>query len=218
MVFCLNNPLKDNKSSLKVMVAGVGGASLGTEICKSLLLVDRYEIFGCDISPTAYGLHEESFSRTYLVNREHYLDNVIEACLDSGAGYLIPGGEQPMALLGAASSRLHDLGIEVVTNTPEVIALFSDKDATFTRLAEHGIKTPRTKVIEDPSDVDVVGLPCIVKPATGSGGSASVFFATSADEAMVYAQFIRRGGSQPLAQEYIDDGEGEFTIGGRFSS
>jgi len=56
-------------------------------------------------------------------------------------------------------------------------------------------------------------LPCIVKPATGSGGSTAVFFAVSADEAMIYSEFIRRNGSHPVAQEYIDDREGEFTIG-----
>ena len=39
---------------LKVMIAGVGGASLGTEILKSLKITNRYDIFGCDISPTAY--------------------------------------------------------------------------------------------------------------------------------------------------------------------
>jgi carbamoyl-phosphate synthase large subunit len=30
---------------------------------------------------------------------------------------------------------------------------------------------------------------------------------------MIYAEFIRRSGTQPIAQEYVDITEGEFTIG-----
>jgi carbamoyl-phosphate synthase large subunit len=58
-----------------------------------------------------------------------------------------------------------------------------------------------------------VGLPCIIKPSTGSGGSAAVFYAVTVDEAMIYAEFIRRSGRVPVAQEYVDADEGEFTVG-----
>ena len=91
--------------------------------------------------------------------------------------------------------------------------MFSDKAATFTRLAEHGVPIPRTTVVTEAADLDLIGFPCIVKPATGSGGSAAVFIAADTDEAMVYAEFIRRTGRAPVAQEYVDDAEGEFTIG-----
>jgi len=198
---------------MKVMIAGIGGASLGTEICKSLQLADRYEIFGCDISSTAYGLYGGEFSKTYCLIQEQYVDSVIESCLDAGVSLLIPGGEQPMVLLGEASDRLAEAGIQLVANDSDVITLFSDKDATFQKLAENGIKIPRTIALNNSDDLKHIGLPCIVKPATGSGGSVSVFFAVSVDEAMIYAEFIKRNGSQPIAQEYVDVEEGEFTIG-----
>ncbi len=66
----------NSKSSVRVMIAGIGGASLGTELCKSLKLAKRYEVFGCDISSTAYGLHDKDFSKTYLIGREDYVNNV----------------------------------------------------------------------------------------------------------------------------------------------
>lgn len=200
-------------SLVKVMIAGIGGASLGTELCKSLRMAEIYEVFGCDISPSAYGLHDGKFSKTYLLHRDNYVEQVIESCRDSGASWLIPGGEQPMVLLGAAVDRLSEEGIHLVANDPAVIDLFSDKDLTFKKLAEVGVTIPRTIALQKADDVEYVGLPCIVKPATGSGGSASVFFAVTADEAMIYAEFISRSGSQPIAQEYVDDEEGEFTIG-----
>ncbi len=198
---------------VKVMIAGVGGASLGTEICKCLCLPGKYEIFGCDISPSAYGLYDKGFAQTYRVDRENYIHEVLEICLQAGAKWLIPGGEQPNALLGAAAESFSREGIRVITNDAAIVGLFSDKEATFRELSAYGIPIPKTTELTNTDDVNTVGLPCIVKPATGSGGSASVFFAVTTDEALIYADFIRRNGNVPIAQEYVRDEEGEFTIG-----
>ncbi len=198
---------------IKVMIAGIGGASLGTEIFKSLDLAGGYEIFGCDISATAYGHYEPGFVRTYHVSRKDYISNVLKACLESGVQFLIPGGEEPMALLSTASNKFASSGIQLLANVPDIIDCFSDKDATFRVLCERNISIPRTIAIDNKTDLDYVGLPCIVKPTTGSGGSAAVFFATNTEEAMIYAEFIQRTGRVPIAQEYVNDCEGEFTIG-----
>lgn len=197
----------------KVMIAGIGGASLGTEICKALLLAGCYEVYGCDISPTAYGMYDSLFTATYKVDRARYLESILDVCTDAGTRWLLPGGEQPMLLLGHASDQLAAAGITLIGNAPGVVALCSDKEATFKHLKDVGIMIPKTAFISKISDLDLVGLPCIVKPSTGTGGSASVFFASSPDEAMIYAEFIRRNGGQPIAQEYVDEREGEFTIG-----
>jgi carbamoyl-phosphate synthase large subunit len=198
---------------IKAMIAGVGGASLGTEIHKALMLAGDYEIYGCDISRVAYGLYERGFAKTYRVSQDNYVASVIEACKDAHCTWLVPGGEQPMRLLGEATHRLSEAQIHLVGNDPEIISVFSDKDATFRRLANHGIPIPSTALVNGHADLDRVGLPCIVKPATASGGSVSVFFAATAEEALTYADFIRRGGGQPVAQEYVGLDEGEFTVG-----
>lgn len=205
--------MKNPNLPLKVMIAGIGGASLGTEILKCLQLAKRYEIYGCDISPVAYGMYDAGFTQTYHIDRENYVAEVLEACQHSGSKWLIPGGEQPNALLSAAKDLLLKNGIQVVTNDAAIVNLFSDKKATFEKLSLCGVVAPKTIELTVADDVNKVGLPCIVKPATGSGGSASVFFAVTSDEALIYADFIRRNGSIPIAQEYISDEEGEFTIG-----
>lgn len=196
-----------------VLVAGIGGASLGTEICKALKLAGGYEIIGCDISPTAYGLYGDACDHACRIDRGNYVDSILETCARTGARHIIPGGEQPMVLLAQAQTRLQTEGITLVGNSARVISTFSDKANAFRLLSDCGIPIPRTVSVQSASDVGSVGLPCIVKPATGSGGSANVFYATTLDEAMVYADFIRRNGAQPVAQEYIDEIEGEFTIG-----
>jgi carbamoyl-phosphate synthase large subunit len=197
----------------KVMIAGVGGASLGTEIYKSLKLAKIYDVFGCDISSTAYGMYQDGFSETYHISSKNYARNVLDACIKAGVRWLIPGGEQPMQILGQETEMFAAAGISVVANSPELVSICSNKKLTFTKLAELGIPIPKTIVIQSKSDLDYVGLPCIVKPSTGTGGSVSVFFAISVDEAMVYTEFIKRNGSEPIAQEYIDISKGEFTIG-----
>ena len=195
------------------MIAGIGGASLGTEIGKCLALSRKYEIYGCDISPIAFGLYEKNFKQTFYINQKDYIAEVLKVCQKTGSKWLIPGGEQPNELLGAAAKFFYQEGVTVLTNDSEIIGLFSDKEATFKKLLECGIDIPKTRELNCASDLKFVGLPCIVKPATGTGGSALVFFAVTADEALIYGEFIRRSGSVPIAQEYINDDEGEFTIG-----
>lgn len=197
----------------RVMIAGIGGASLGTEILKALALAGRYEVHGCDVSPTAYGLYSPGFSSTALVARDNYVAEVQAACERLGVGFVVPGGEQPMALLAAASAQFAAAGIRLLSNAADVVALCSDKERTFQCLAASGVAIPRTRAVDSEQDLLHVGLPCIVKPATGSGGSANVFYAVTADEAMTYADFIRRSGTTPIAQEYVAADEGEFTIG-----
>ena len=198
---------------IRVMIAGVGGASLGTEIRKCLELAGGYEVFGCDISRTAYGLYELGFSETWLISPDDYETNVLRACRECGVQFLIPGGEQPMVLLGAAAKSFEEEGISLLSNTAEVIEQHSDKKKTFSQLAANGILVPHTVDVNSQHDFNEVGFPCIVKPATGSGGSAGVFYAVNADEGMIYADFIRRSGNPPIAQEYVPETEGEFTIG-----
>ena len=195
------------------MIAGIGGASLGTELLKCLVLADRYDVYGCDISSTAYGLYDSRFVDTFVVNRNDYVNTVINACKKAAINWLIPGGEQPMILLAAAAKQLEAEGIRLVANHPDVIRTFSDKSSTFKQLTKLGFAVPRTMEAVTESDVEQVGLPCIIKPATGSGGSAMVFFATDVSEAMIYSDYIRRAGGSPLAQEYIAPDEGEFTVG-----
>lgn len=197
----------------KVMIAGIGGASLGTEILKCLKLAGEYQVYGCDISPTAFGLYQEGFRETLRVNPTNYISDVVDACVSRGVQWLVPGGEQPMVILGREAGTLEQNGIGLLGNAPNVISNFSDKNHTFNLLGEENIPIPTTRVINGPEDIEAVGLPCIVKPATGSGGSASVFYAVSVDEAVIYSEFIRRGGGTPLAQEYVDETEGEFTVG-----
>jgi carbamoyl-phosphate synthase large subunit len=201
------------KEKPRILIAGVGGASLGTEILKCLTLAGRYRVFGCDISSFAYGHYQEGFERTFLVERFGYVESVLEVCREAAIDLIIPGGEEPLVLLTGASERVAAAGFRLAGNSPLVVNRFSDKQVTFKILAELGFQTPLTVTANKPDDLDDMIYPCIVKPSTGSGGSSFVFLAEGRDEALLYVSYLVKNGKAPIVQEYISADEGEFTIG-----
>lgn len=201
----------DNK--LKVLVAGVGGASLGTEILKSLAESNNYTLYACDISHYAYGLFEAWVEKGYVVKPNKYIENISEICEAHGISFVIPGGEQPMVLLNNSREQLSRKGIIIISNNQYTIDTFSDKHRTFELLDSLGITIPITVNPKTEKDFDEFPYPCIVKPSTGSGGSSFVFIAADKEEAKLYANLLICNNKQPILQEYIDDSEGEFTVG-----
>jgi carbamoyl-phosphate synthase large subunit len=200
---------------MKVLVAGLAGASLGTEIVKSLSRAGGYEIFGCDISPLAYGLYVDLLTKTFLADKDDYIQSIINICKENGISIVVPGGEQPMVILSKGDATLKENGITIACNTAEVVNLFSDKKQTFDFLGKHHFPIPKTISIQqgDFSRIEEMSFPCIVKPSSGTGGSDSVFLATSKEECILYAELLQRNNRPVLIQEYIDLEEGEFTIG-----
>lgn len=200
----------------RVLIAGIGGASLGTEVLKCLILADRYAVFGCDISPFAFGHYGGGFEQTFVVDRDDYVASVMRVCQSEGIRIIIPGGEQPLDLLSRSQSLLAKDGIALAANSPDILRIYTDKATTFATLTKLGFQVPRTCCIDTPSqlhELDNFSFPCIVKPALGTGGSTDVFLAANAGEAAMYVNCILNNGGKALVQEYIPEREGEFTIG-----
>jgi carbamoyl-phosphate synthase large subunit len=199
--------------TFRVLVAGIAGASLGTEIAKALRAADGYHLIGCDISPLAFGHYARLFDRTVLVSAERYVDELLALCCEEGIDVVVPGGEQPTTLIAAASDRFRSAGIRLAMNAPDVVARLADKASCFAELARLGFAIPRTVPIVRGADWPDIPLPCVIKPSTGSGGSAFVFFARDAGEAQLYATYLLNNSMVPIAQEYVAHTRGEFTVG-----
>ena len=200
----------------KVMVAGIGGASLGTEILKCLRSAGRYEVYGCDISGYAYGHYENDIAGTFVVSRTRYVESVLERCVATGIRVLIPGGDEPAVLLGLAAADFLNAGVRVAVNSPEVVATCSNKKHFVERMQSLGLPVPRTYAIQDRHDLESlqdIPCPCIVKPSTGTGGSRFVFLALNRPEVKMYVEYLLNNGQTALVQEYINLDEGEFTVG-----
>ena len=202
--------LKDN---LAVLVAGIGGASLGTEVAKALHLAGRYRVLGADISPHAYGHFDAIFERTWRIDEKRYIENILEVCQQQGVKVIVPGGERPMLLLMKAEDSLKRAGVHLAGNRPDVVLRASDKRSCFETLQRLGIEVPFSMPVDRPLlPSDDVPFPCIIKPATESGGSASVSLARDLEEANIHVGLLLKAGKAILLQEYVPADEGEFTI------
>jgi carbamoyl-phosphate synthase large subunit len=196
-----------------ILVAGIGGASLGSEILKSLRHAGAYDVFGCDVSPLAFGHYLEGLAGTFVPDRRAYAESVLDACAARGIRAVIPGAEEPLLLLSREAERFRSAGIAVAGNAPEVVATCADKGRLFERCLELGISAPRTVTVRDVRELPDLAGPLIVKPAVGSGGSSLVFLASDIEEAAVHLRLILKNRAAAVVQEYVPVDEGEFTVG-----
>jgi carbamoyl-phosphate synthase large subunit len=197
----------------RVLIAGVGGASLGTELAKCLRYAGGYEIVGCDISPYAFGHYDSNFDRTFLVDRGRYIDDLVSLCRCERIDCIVPGGDEPAVRVSRAEDLFVKIGVRICHNNAALVDRLSHKGRCFEVLSAIGIATPVTVTVASSEDLRLVPLPCIVKPATGSGGSSFVFFARTSAEAELYCTYLHYNNRIPVAQEYIPHTGGEFTVG-----
>jgi carbamoyl-phosphate synthase large subunit len=197
----------------RILIAGIAGASLGTEIAKCLRRAGGYEIIGCDISPLAYGHYDSNFDGTFLVDRGVYIEELLALCRRERIDCIIPGGDEPAVLISRSEDRFAEIGIRVCHNNAALVDRLSHKGRCFEILSAIDVATPLTATVSSADDLHRIPLPCIIKPATGSGGSSFVFFARSYAEAELYCAYLRNNNRIPVAQEYIPHTRGEFTVG-----
>ena len=202
-----------NTNKVKVIIAGIAGASLGTEILKSLILADKYVIYGCDIANLAFGHYQEQFEKTFIINKDTYIGDIIQICRLEGIKYIIPGAEEPMVLLSKARNDLEKNSLVLIGNSSNVVNAFSDKEETFKILNELGFNTPYTVKASDREALNKMSYPAVVKPSIGSGGSSFVFLVQNIQEAAIYTEYLSQNGKVPIIQEYIEEYEGEYTVG-----
>jgi len=195
----------------KILIAGIAGASLGTEIAKSLVLAKNYEIYGCDISAFAYGHYSNYFQKTFVINITKYIESVLNICLEEDIRYIIPGGESPNILLSQAKSIFENHHIKIVSNNQNVVALCSSKKNSFDFLNKHSVETP--KIFNFLNKDKEIEFPCIVKPSEGTGGSSFVCVVKNEAELKNHVEFLENNNLIPVIQEYISHAEGEFTVG-----
>ena len=201
---------------ITVLIAGVGGGSLGLEVLKCLRPLEIYRLIGTDVSEKAYGLYAEGFDRTHVLRAASGLDyamQLLEVCRSENVDAVAPGAEEVHRILAENRELFSRHDILLMLNSPGVIDACSDKCRTMALLKSIGIPVPETTYVA--SDVDLAAFssyPCIVKPAVASGGSNLVFIAEDREEAALFSAYLQRRGLQAMLQQYIVS-NAEFTVG-----
>jgi carbamoyl-phosphate synthase large subunit len=207
---------RSESNPTSVLIAGIGGGSLGLEIFKSLKHAGGYRLIGTDVSDKAYGLYESGFEKTYLLQRtkgKEYASQLLNICLKEKIDVLAPGAEEVHTIVSLHRELFKREGIFLMLNSEEVVSLCSDKTKTLKFLEKNGIPVPYTKDLEsaeDPMGFD--RYPCVVKPTSSSGASNLVFIAENEEEANFFVRYLMRRGFRPTLQEYIESHD-EFTVG-----
>src|SRR5258706_668680 len=195
----------DNKIS--VLITGIGAGSLGLEVCKALRPTKAYRLIGTDISAMAYGFYEEGFDSTYLLRNmpsREYAEQLLAIALKEKVDVIAPGAEEVHRILAANRGMFEEHNILLMLNTPHVIELCADKSKTMAFLKSHNISVPVTQDISSEDDVKgFSSYPCIVKPASLSGGSNLVCIAEDEEEAVFFIRYLKKRGYDSTLQEYI---------------
>jgi len=201
---------------ISVLIAGVGGGSVGLEILKALRLSKLpYEIIGCDMMKHNIGFVKAD--KHYILppaNKDNYLSALKDICLQEKVDVLFPGSEPDLKTISLNRETIEDQGILVPINTRHIIDLCLNKKETFKALDQNGIKTPKTIAvdsIETISDIDF--FPVVIKPYLDSGGSRNTFIAQDHEELLFFCHYVLKYGGKPLIQEYIGSYENEYTVG-----
>ena len=200
-----------------VLILGVGAAGVGEQIIKSLKLQNIHDIkiIGSDINPNSYGRAlVDKFYEVPVATSNNYLKVLEDIIEENNINFIFPGSDPDMMFLSKNRNHFHKKNVGLGINSDEVINLCKNKFLTYEALSELDIHIPQYKRIltqEDINDIDF--FPLILKPNTGSGGSAGVNIAFDKRETELYVELMLNQGIDIIAQSYEGNKESEFTIG-----
>ena len=204
---------------IRVMVTAVGGGGHGEQVLKALLLGNdpRFEVIAADCDSKAPQLSWTEQSVTLpMASSPDYLGELLRHCSELGVRALIHGCEPELLVFSRNRDRLEGAGIFLPINPARVIETCMDKRKTMEFLDEAGFSPPRTMSCDSSGDLTAVDFfPVVLKPATGSGGSANCFIAQNRDELMALAQYLHLDDSKQafIVQQYCGTPDSEYTVG-----
>jgi len=201
-------------SKPKVLIWGIAGASLGMEIAKSLAKDGGFDVRGADISPEAYGHFSECFNKTYVLERDNYVNDACKILDNEKIDFLIAGGDIVARICAGIEDDVKATGAKYVGNNQFTVKTCSDKFSCFELLAQKGIACPQTRLL---SEINIYSTstiyPLITKPRIDSGGSRGINIFYNAEDLAGFASQHGDDADSWICQEYLRDSANELTIG-----
>jgi carbamoyl-phosphate synthase large subunit len=203
-------------SQMSVMVTGVGGGGHGEQIFKALRMAETgYHIIAGDMSPHSKGLLEAD--EAYVLppaGDQAYIGALLKVCARHDVAALFHGSEPELRAMSAARDEIQGRGIFLPINPAGVIELCMDKVKTCDFLRAHGFDVSAYSRITSAEDLESFdGLPAVLKPSIGGGGSANVFLAQTRQELMGFGLYMLSLYPEFIVQEYVGTVDAEFTVG-----
>jgi carbamoyl-phosphate synthase large subunit len=204
------------------MLVTAAGSVVGEGIMKCLRLANsrgdgpvRYRIVAADASPLAAGLYRGD--RGVLVPKAgapDYVRSLIRTARKEDVSAVFVGSDEELGPITESRQQIEEeTGAVVIVNPPNVLSAARDKWETFVALKRLGIPHAESALPDGmDSFVRDNAFPMVVKPREGHG---SVGFHVVKDKqgAREAISTIQRMGWRPLLQEFLGDGDQEYTTG-----
>jgi carbamoyl-phosphate synthase large subunit len=204
-------------NKISVLVTGIGGGSHGEQVLKSLRLVTDFdlEIVGTDLTDFSAGrLLVDHFYIVPNANDPEFKNILFDIVEKHNIKFIYHGSEPELKFLSLHRDEIEAKGIGLPLNSDEIIKLCMNKHKTYLKMSELGIPIPRFLKIDSIDDFKKVDFfPLILKPSTGSGGSAGVYLILDFEELNLIGKYLLKQNMDIIAQEYIGDKDCEYTIG-----
>jgi carbamoyl-phosphate synthase large subunit len=205
-----------------VLVTGVGSGSTGEQVYKALRRGSRrYRIVVSNVRLEATVVAPDA-ERVQLppAASPEYLPALAAAANRLGLDFIAPGSDPELDRIASAVPELKSLTSAVpLVNHSATIRLCHDKAATAAAVSRAGLRAPRTFECTSVAGAleaaarGEVPYPVVIKPGLRGGGSADVYVAQDAAELGLFAQMVLRRTTRAVVQEYVGDGESEYTVG-----
>jgi carbamoyl-phosphate synthase large subunit len=153
----------------RTLITGAGGPA-AIAVIRSLLAAG-VPVAVADADPTATGLFMVPAEQRYVIphaDRGDFVESLLDACLDSGSGALLPTVDAELLPLARERSRFAAQDIATLVGAESALRAALDKEA-LGRLRPEGVAMPRTVPLRHDT-LDAVAYPAIAKPRRGSGG------------------------------------------------
>lgn len=196
-----------------ILIWGIAGASLGAEITKCLSLAGCKRLIGCDISPLAYGHFSGLYSSTHVIDARDCRESLARLLKETRPRLVIAGGDQVSRIISQFADVFASNDCTICGNSPATVELASDKYRVMLELKDAGFKVPRTHLLEDSHSLEAMRLPVVLKPRFDSGGSRGVSVVTDERDLPSRLSSILQSGTAYIAQDYVPEQAGEYTIG-----
>lgn len=203
-------------NNISVLVTGVGGSGIGSQILKALKISSlSLSIVGTDTTDMSTGVQEvHHFYKVPLANDKDFITEILGICKSEDIKIIFPGSEPELIVFSKYRHIFMEAGIIMPINTEEVINICLDKFKTNIFLSENGFSFPRTCRITKIAEVPGIDFfPVIIKPNTGGSGSNGVMIAQNKVELAAFVSFLLNISPDLVIQEYVGNAESEYTVG-----
>jgi len=200
-----------------ILITGTGSL-IGQAVIKSIKhsdIRDKITLIGCDYFVNTVGSFwcDQNYILPDLLNPlelENWKQAIIRIITQCEINIIFVGVDFELACFAELKSELKEkYNCTVVVSNKEVIDIGNDKYKTYEFLLLHGIRAPKTYLLEE-MEIAKLGYPFIVKPRIGARSRGVEIVKETENYAELYE---KHKGKNYIAQELIGTYDTEYTCG-----